>query len=43
VLDKVKDSYHKDFVVDEDQRWLLHRWKGRVLYAWSAWIADNNT
>ncbi|XP_047084853.1 scarecrow-like protein 14 [Lolium rigidum] len=41
VLDKVKDSYHKDFVVDGDQRWLLHRWKGRVLYAWSAWIADN--
>ncbi|KAM0909697.1 hypothetical protein ACQ4PT_014641 [Festuca glaucescens] len=41
VLDKVKDSYHKDFVVDGDQRWLLHRWKGRVLYAWSAWIADD--
>uniref|UniRef100_A0ACD6AM32 Uncharacterized protein n=1 Tax=Avena sativa TaxID=4498 RepID=A0ACD6AM32_AVESA len=43
VLDKVKDSYHKDFVVDRDQRWLLHRWKGRVLYAWSAWIADDAT
>ncbi|VAI04572.1 unnamed protein product [Triticum turgidum subsp. durum] len=25
VLDKVKDNYHKDFVVDDDQRWLLHR------------------
>jgi hypothetical protein len=43
VLDKVKDSYHKDFVVDGDQRWLLHRWKGRVLYALSAWIADDAT
>uniref|UniRef100_R7W5Z4 Uncharacterized protein n=1 Tax=Aegilops tauschii TaxID=37682 RepID=R7W5Z4_AEGTA len=43
VLDKVKDNYHKDFVVDEDQRWLLHRWKGRVLYALSTWVADNAT
>ncbi|CAM0881562.1 unnamed protein product [Alopecurus aequalis] len=39
VLDKVKDSYHKNFVVDVDQRWLVHRWKGRVLYAWSTWVA----
>ncbi|KAF7048622.1 hypothetical protein CFC21_057350 [Triticum aestivum] len=43
VLDKVKDNYHKDFVVDDDQRWLLHRWKGRVLYALSTWVADNAT
>ncbi|XP_024319187.1 scarecrow-like protein 9 [Brachypodium distachyon] len=41
VLDKVKDNYHKDFVVDEDQRWLVQRWKGRVLYALSAWVADD--
>jgi hypothetical protein len=25
VLDKVRDNYHKDFVVDEGQHWLLHR------------------
>ncbi|XP_047084852.1 scarecrow-like protein 33 [Lolium rigidum] len=43
VLDKVKDNYHRDFVVDGDQRWLLHRWKGRVLYALSTWIADDAT
>jgi hypothetical protein len=41
VLDKVRDKYHKDFVVDEDQRWLLHRWKGRVLYALSTWVAQH--
>ncbi|CAD6252643.1 unnamed protein product [Miscanthus lutarioriparius] len=39
VMDKVKDNYHKDFVVDEDQGWLLHRWKGRVLYGLSSWVA----
>ncbi|XP_037421325.1 scarecrow-like protein 14 [Triticum dicoccoides] len=43
VLDKVKDNYHRNFVVDADQRWLLHRWKGRVLYAWSSWIAADAT
>lgn len=41
VLDKVRDNYHKNFVVDADQRWLVHRWKGRVLYAWSTWVADD--
>jgi len=39
VMDKVKDNYHRDFVVDEDQGWLLHRWKGRVLYGLSTWVA----
>uniref|UniRef100_J3NAH4 Uncharacterized protein n=1 Tax=Oryza brachyantha TaxID=4533 RepID=J3NAH4_ORYBR len=39
VLDKIRDRYHKDFVVDQDHRWLLHRWKGRVLYALSTWVA----
>ncbi|WVZ48763.1 hypothetical protein U9M48_000177 [Paspalum notatum var. saurae] len=24
VLDKVRDNYHRDFVVDEDQGWLVH-------------------
>jgi hypothetical protein len=41
VLDKVKDDYHKNFVVDVDHRWLVHRWKGRVLYAWSTWVAND--
>jgi hypothetical protein len=36
---KVKDKYHRDLFIDEDQRWLLQGWKGRVLYAMSAWAA----
>ncbi|CAA0809420.1 Scarecrow-like protein 14 [Striga hermonthica] len=34
---KVKSSYHKDFIVDEDGRWLLQGWKGRIVYALSTW------
>ncbi|XP_008784607.2 scarecrow-like protein 9 [Phoenix dactylifera] len=35
--DKVKIHYHKDFIIDEDSRWLLQGWKGRIIYALSAW------
>lgn len=35
--DKVKTRYHKDFVIDEDSRWLLQGWKGRIIYALSTW------
>ncbi|KAL5742741.1 hypothetical protein ACOSP7_029473 [Xanthoceras sorbifolium] len=35
--DRVRSSYHKDFVIDEDSRWLLQGWKGRIIYALSAW------
>ncbi|WVZ91291.1 hypothetical protein U9M48_037481 [Paspalum notatum var. saurae] len=34
---RVKDGYHKDFVVDVDQQWVLQGWKGRILCAMSAW------
>ncbi|KAM3312404.1 hypothetical protein ACQJBY_032376 [Aegilops geniculata] len=37
--DQVKKQYHKHFMIDEDQRWLLLGWKGRVLYALSTWVA----
>ncbi|CAM0874238.1 unnamed protein product [Alopecurus aequalis] len=45
VTDKVKSHYHKDFVIDVDHRWLLSGWKGRILYAMSAWVAaeDDNS
>ncbi|TKY48406.1 Scarecrow protein 33 [Spatholobus suberectus] len=33
----VKREYHKDFVVAEDGKWVLHGWKGRILNAISAW------
>ena len=39
--DKVKNCYHKDFVIDIDQHWLLQGWKGRILYAISTWTAND--
>lgn len=36
-MDRVRTSYHKDFVIDEDSHWLLQGWKGRIIYALSAW------
>ncbi|KAJ1265729.1 hypothetical protein BS78_08G098100 [Paspalum vaginatum] len=41
VREKVKNCYHKDFVIDIDHHWLLQGWKGRILYAISAWVADD--
>uniref|UniRef100_A0A2P2IYL8 GRAS03 protein n=1 Tax=Rhizophora mucronata TaxID=61149 RepID=A0A2P2IYL8_RHIMU len=35
---KVSTRYHADFVVDQDGHWLLQGWKGRIVYASSAWI-----
>ncbi|XP_020571227.1 scarecrow-like protein 9 [Phalaenopsis equestris] len=37
VKDGVRSIYHEDFCIDEDDRWLLVGWKGRILYALSAW------
>ncbi|KAM3352488.1 hypothetical protein ACQJBY_024002 [Aegilops geniculata] len=37
--EKVK-CYHKNFIIDEDNRWLLQGWKGRILYALSTWKAN---
>ncbi|KAG6393479.1 hypothetical protein SASPL_147721 [Salvia splendens] len=34
---KVKSSYHKDFVIDQDGQWMLQGWKGRIIYALSSW------
>ncbi|KAI3507741.1 hypothetical protein L1887_22733 [Cichorium endivia] len=31
-------AYHKDFVFDEDGKWILQGWKGRILYASSCWV-----
>ncbi|KAG0501242.1 hypothetical protein HPP92_001314 [Vanilla planifolia] len=35
--DKVRSCYHSDFVIDEDSRWLLQGWKGRIIYTISTW------
>jgi hypothetical protein len=39
--DIVKNEYHKHFTIDEDHRWLLQGWKGRVLCAHATWAADD--
>lgn len=36
-VEKVRSSFHKDFVIDEDGQWLLQGWKGRIIYALSCW------
>ncbi|KAL8050330.1 hypothetical protein ABFS82_06G075800 [Erythranthe guttata] len=36
-LNRVKTSYHKDFVIDEDGGWMLQGWKGRIVYGLSSW------
>lgn len=36
-VEKVTLKYHKDFVIDEDNHWLLLGWKGRIIYALSCW------
>ncbi|KAI5682413.1 hypothetical protein M9H77_03641 [Catharanthus roseus] len=36
-LEKVTKGYHKDFVIDEDNNWLLLGWKGRIIYGLSCW------
>uniref|UniRef100_A0A6N2KJT9 Uncharacterized protein n=1 Tax=Salix viminalis TaxID=40686 RepID=A0A6N2KJT9_SALVM len=40
---KVRHSYHKDFLIDEDSRWLLQGWKGRIIYTLSAWKPANQS
>ncbi|XP_019192198.1 PREDICTED: scarecrow-like protein 33 [Ipomoea nil] len=32
-------AYHKDFIIDQDGKWLLQGWKGRIVYALSTWKA----
>ncbi|CAL4982442.1 unnamed protein product [Urochloa decumbens] len=40
--DKEKKDYHKDFLLSEDGQWLLQGWMGRILYAHSTWVSDDN-
>ncbi|XP_020214549.1 scarecrow-like protein 34 [Cajanus cajan] len=34
---KLRD-YHKDFVLDEDNNWMLQGWKGRIFNASTCWV-----
>ncbi|KAK8588691.1 hypothetical protein V6N13_087596 [Hibiscus sabdariffa] len=36
-FERVRTFYHKDFIIDEDNKWLVQGWKGRITYALSAW------
>ncbi|VVA90313.1 unnamed protein product [Arabis nemorensis] len=35
---KVENGYDKNFDVDQNGNWLLQGWKGRIVYASSAWV-----
>ncbi|XP_056165096.1 scarecrow-like protein 34 [Syzygium oleosum] len=35
---KMKEWYHKDFVLDEDGNWMLQGWRGRISYCSSCWV-----
>ncbi|KAB1225945.1 Scarecrow-like protein 34 [Morella rubra] len=35
---KMKEWYHKDFILEEDNHWLLQGWKGRIVYASTCWV-----
>ncbi|KAL6907975.1 hypothetical protein ACP4OV_002145 [Aristida adscensionis] len=39
--DKVKNDYHKDFLLSEDGKWLLQGWMGRTLFAHSTWVSED--
>ncbi|CAL4903295.1 unnamed protein product [Urochloa decumbens] len=36
-VERKKELYHEDFVIDEDSGWLLQGWKGRILHTVSSW------
>ncbi|XP_050368383.1 scarecrow-like protein 14 [Argentina anserina] len=38
IKDKVKKGYHSYFVVNEDGRWMLQGWKGRIMFGSSCWV-----
>ncbi|GLT89572.1 hypothetical protein SLE2022_075500 [Rubroshorea leprosula] len=35
--DRVRSHYHKDFIIDETDKWVVQGWRGRILYAISIW------
>jgi len=37
VIRDMVGQYHKDYIINEDDQWLLLGWKGRVLKAISTW------
>ncbi|EXC30971.1 hypothetical protein L484_021271 [Morus notabilis] len=37
VSERVRSTYHRDFIIDEDGGWLVQGWKGRIIFALSSW------
>jgi hypothetical protein len=37
VIRDMVGQYHKDYIINEDDQWLLLGWKGRILKAISTW------
>ena len=35
---KLREAFHSDFMLDEDNNWMLQGWKGRIMYASSCWV-----
>nr|VDC97052.1 unnamed protein product [Brassica oleracea] len=33
----IRERYHKDFVIDNDNHWMFECWKGRAIYALPCW------
>ncbi|OEL22028.1 Scarecrow-like protein 9 [Dichanthelium oligosanthes] len=41
VMENVMKLHHKDFLLGQDNDWLIQGWKGRVLFAQSTWVAED--
>ena len=39
---KMRKLYHKDYLVEETNKWLLLGWKGTVLFGLSTWKPNEN-
>ncbi|KAL3653172.1 hypothetical protein CASFOL_002853 [Castilleja foliolosa] len=37
LINEAKKEYHKNFTVDQDGKWIILGWKGRVMQAFSCW------
>ncbi|TKY67363.1 Scarecrow protein 14 [Spatholobus suberectus] len=35
---KLRGGYHRDFVFDEDNNWMIQGWKGRIFNASTCWV-----
>ncbi|KAF8694281.1 hypothetical protein HU200_038421 [Digitaria exilis] len=40
LMDNVMKFHHKDFLLGQDNQWLVQGWKGRVLFAHATWVAE---